>query len=70
MWEAGFGSSITHEIRKAIGRLFRNGTLKQELVQASGWPDMTVLAVIRPAYECPVQRKAPSSVYGASPLKP
>lgn len=40
------GSSITDETWKAIGRFFRNGTLKQELVQAYGSADMVVLAVI------------------------
>ena len=40
------GSSITDETWKAIGRFFKNGTLKQELVQAYSSADMVVLAVI------------------------
>jgi ketosteroid isomerase-like protein len=34
------------EAWRQIGRFFRNGTLRQELVQAYGSPDMVVLAVI------------------------
>ncbi len=39
-------TSITDETWKEIGRFFRNGTLKQELVQAYGSPDMAVLVII------------------------
>jgi ketosteroid isomerase-like protein len=39
-------SDITDASWEAIGRFFRNGTLKQELVQAYATPEMVVLAVI------------------------
>ncbi|MGM4887515.1 YybH family protein [Tardiphaga sp. 862_B3_N4_1] len=40
------GVDITEASWEAIGRFFRNGTLKQQLVQAYGTTDMVVLAVI------------------------
>lgn len=43
------GSEVTPERLEAIGRFFRNGTLKQELVQAYGSADMVVLAIIERA---------------------
>jgi ketosteroid isomerase-like protein len=39
-------SDLTEESWQAMGRFFRNGTLRQELVQAYASPDMVVLAVI------------------------
>src|SRR5262245_33495782 len=46
------GSSITEERWAAIGRFFRNGSFRQELVEAYNSPDMIVLAVIeRPQVE-------------------
>jgi ketosteroid isomerase-like protein len=43
------GSDLTDERLRAMGRFFRNGTLRQEVVQAYGSPDMVVLAVIERA---------------------
>ncbi|WP_441228134.1 YybH family protein [Tardiphaga sp. 20_F10_N6_6] len=40
------GAHITEASWEAIGRFFRNGNLKQQLVQAYGTTDMVVLAVI------------------------
>jgi ketosteroid isomerase-like protein len=40
------GRDVTDERWAAMGRFFRNGTLKQELVQAYGTADMVVLAII------------------------
>lgn len=40
------GSAFTEESWKAIGRFFRNGTMKQELVRAYGTTDMVVLVII------------------------
>ena len=40
------GSAFTEESWKTIGRFFRNGTLRQELVQAYGSADMVVLVII------------------------
>ena len=40
------GSDITREQWDAMGRFFRNGTFRQELVQAYGSQDMVVLALI------------------------
>lgn len=40
------GPDITEEIWKGIGRFFRNGRLRQEVVQAYGSADMIVLALI------------------------
>ncbi|TCR65650.1 DUF4440 domain-containing protein [Bosea sp. BK604] len=40
------GPDITEETWASIGRFFRNGRLRQELVQAYGSADMVVLAVI------------------------
>jgi ketosteroid isomerase-like protein len=39
-------SDITEESWEAIGRFFRNGTLKQELIQAYATSDMVVLAIV------------------------
>lgn len=39
-------ADMTDERWEAMGRFFRNGALKQELVQAYGSPDMVVLAII------------------------
>ncbi|MBC7941060.1 MAG: nuclear transport factor 2 family protein [Chitinophagaceae bacterium] len=44
------GRDLTPERMDAIGRFFRNGSLRQELVQAYGSPDMVVLAVIEHAH--------------------
>jgi ketosteroid isomerase-like protein len=44
------GSALTNERMQAMGRFFKNGTLKQELVQAYGSADMVVLAVIERAH--------------------
>ncbi|MFT4101239.1 MAG: nuclear transport factor 2 family protein [Burkholderiaceae bacterium] len=40
------GADLTEARWEALGRFFRNGTLKQELVQAYGVADMIVLVVI------------------------
>jgi len=42
-------AQLTDEEWAAIGRFFRNGTLKQELVEAYGSADMIVLAVMEHA---------------------
>jgi ketosteroid isomerase-like protein len=39
-------SELTAERIEAMGRFFRNGTFRQEVVQAYGTPDMVVLALI------------------------
>jgi ketosteroid isomerase-like protein len=44
------GADYTPEKLAAMGRFFRNGTLRQEVVQAYGSPDMVVLAVIERAH--------------------
>lgn len=44
------GREMTSERWEAMGRFFRNGTLKLELVQAYASPDMVVLAVIERAH--------------------
>jgi len=41
---------VTPEQREALGRFFKNGTLKQELVQAYRSGDLIVLAVIERAH--------------------
>lgn len=43
------GSDLTPDRIDAMGRFFRNGRLRQELVQAYGSSDMVVLAVIERA---------------------
>ncbi len=43
------GSDMTEERWQAMGRFFRNGTLKQELVESYASPDMVVLATIERA---------------------
>ncbi len=40
------GPDITEETWKRLGRFFKNGTLKQDLIHAYGSADMVVLAVI------------------------
>ena len=42
--------AISDERLREIGRFFKNGTLKQELVHAYSSPDMVVLAVIERAH--------------------
>lgn len=44
------GSGHTEETWEAIGRFFRNGTFRQELVQAYGTADMAALVVIEHAH--------------------
>ena len=44
--EPTHGFDLTPERMEAMGRFFKNGTLKQELVQAYGTTDMVVLALI------------------------
>lgn len=44
------GSDYTPERIEAMGRFFRNGTLRQEVVQAWGSADMVVLAIIERAH--------------------
>jgi ketosteroid isomerase-like protein len=44
------GSSMTNERWEAIDRFFKNGTFKQELVEAYDSPDVIVLAVIEHAH--------------------
>jgi ketosteroid isomerase-like protein len=43
------GSEMSEERWQAMGRFFRNGTLKQELVQSYASADMVVLAIIERA---------------------
>lgn len=43
-------SQLTSERMQAMGRFFKNGTLKQEVIQAYGSPDMVVLAIIERAH--------------------
>jgi len=43
------GSEVTSERLEAMGRFFRNGTLKLEVIQSYGSADMVVLAVIERA---------------------
>jgi ketosteroid isomerase-like protein len=44
------GTDYTPEKLAAMGRFFRHGTLRQEVVQAYGSPDMVVLAIIERAH--------------------
>ncbi|HEV7257767.1 MAG TPA: nuclear transport factor 2 family protein [Bosea sp. (in: a-proteobacteria)] len=44
------GRDITDETWNAISRFFRNGKLKQQVIQAYGSADMVVLALIEHAY--------------------
>ena len=44
------GADITGERWEAMGRLFRNGTLEQEVVQSYATADMVVLATIERAH--------------------
>jgi len=44
------GAEMTDARWEAMGRFFKNGTLKQELVQAYGSVDMVVLAIIERAH--------------------
>ena len=48
--EPTHGAQITRERLEAMGRFFRNGTLRQEIVQTYGTSDMVVLAVIERAH--------------------
>lgn len=43
------GAQMTNERWEAMGRFFKNGTLKQEVVQSYGSADMVVLATIEHA---------------------
>ena len=43
-------ADLTAERRQALGRFFRNGTFRQDLVQAYASPDMVVLAVVERAH--------------------
>jgi len=45
-----YATEYTPERIEATGRFFRNGTFKQDLVQAYGSPDMVVLAIIERAH--------------------
>ena len=44
------GPDITEEIWNNIGRFFRNGKLRQQVIQAYGSADMVVLALIEHAH--------------------
>jgi ketosteroid isomerase-like protein len=48
--EPSRGADYTDERMRAMGRFFRNGTLKMQLVAAYGSPDLVVLALVERAH--------------------